>query len=121
MPEYPSLFVLHSLEEEFSERIERRLAVQAIINVLIVLIRFEPEFVGIRKKKQTEEQEDEDKSERGTSNQHSTPLIYYAKTLTFVVYYTADKQFAGRRAERKGGSGVQWLENSSQFERSANL
>ena len=62
MPEDPTLLIFHPLEEAFLEGIERRLAGQAIINVLVVRVRFEPEFVGVRKEQQAEEQEDDDKS-----------------------------------------------------------
>ena len=37
---------------------------KAIINVLIVRIRFEPEAVGVGKEQQAEKQENEDKAER---------------------------------------------------------
>jgi hypothetical protein len=47
LPEYPILPVFHSLEEKFSEWIERRFTGQAIINVLVVRICFKPEFIGI--------------------------------------------------------------------------
>ena len=38
------------------------------MDVLIVLIRFEPESVGIGKEYQAKEQEDNDKAERGMGN-----------------------------------------------------
>ena len=63
LPEYPSVLIFHPLEKEFPERIDRRFAGEAIINVLIVHFRFEPEFVGVGKEQPAEKQENEDKSE----------------------------------------------------------
>ena len=65
LPEHPTLPILHALEEEILEGIERRLSRETIINVLVILVRFEPEFVGIGEEQQAEEQENDDKSERG--------------------------------------------------------
>ena len=63
MPEYPILLILHSLQKKLAEWIERRLAGKAIINVLIVLVCFEPEFIGVVKeypaKKEKSEKEDQ--------------------------------------------------------------
>jgi hypothetical protein len=42
----PSLFISLAPEEEFPEWIERWSAGEAIINALIVHVRFEPEFEG---------------------------------------------------------------------------
>jgi hypothetical protein len=63
LPEHPSLLVLHPLEEEIPERVNGGLAGKAIINGLVVFVRFEPEFAGVGKEQQTEEQEGDDKSE----------------------------------------------------------
>ena len=57
--------VLHPLEEEILEGVERGFAGKAIINILVILVCFEPEFVRVRKEQQAEEQEDDDKSEGG--------------------------------------------------------
>jgi len=43
------MFVFHSLEEELPERIDGRLTGKAIINVLIVRVRLEPEFIRVAK------------------------------------------------------------------------
>jgi hypothetical protein len=72
LPEDPSLFVFHPSEEEISERIDRRLARKAIINGLVIFVRFEPEFVGVGKEDQAEEQEEQDKSQGGLG--HTTFL-----------------------------------------------
>ncbi len=63
LPKHPVLPIFHPLEKKLPEWIERRLAGKAIINVLIILVRFEPKLIGIGKKYQAKEQEDEDKSE----------------------------------------------------------
>jgi hypothetical protein len=47
LPEDPAPFVLHPFEEEIPERIERRLACKAIINGLVIFVRFEPQFIGV--------------------------------------------------------------------------
>jgi hypothetical protein len=57
------LLILHPLSEEFPERIDRRFACKAIINVLIILVGLEPELVTIAQKQQAEQQENEDKSQ----------------------------------------------------------
>ena len=49
LPKYPTFLILHQLEKEFSKRIYRRLSSETIINVLVILIRFEPELVGVGK------------------------------------------------------------------------
>ena len=61
------------LEEEIPERIERRLARKAIINGLVVLVRFEPEFVRVGKEQQTEQQEENGKSEGGLGHKAFLP------------------------------------------------
>ena len=65
MPEYPTLLVFHPLEEEILEGVGSPLIGEAIINVLVVCVRFEPEFVRVRKEQQAEEKEEEDKSKGG--------------------------------------------------------
>jgi len=70
LPEHPPVFVFHPLEEEFPERVERRLMGEAIINVLVVCVRFEPESVSVGKEQQAEEQKDENKSKRGFIQDH---------------------------------------------------
>jgi hypothetical protein len=59
----PSFSVFQPLEEEILERVKGRLAGKAIINDLIIRVRFGLEFVRVRKEQQAEEQEDDDKSE----------------------------------------------------------
>jgi hypothetical protein len=49
LPEFPAFSILHALEKKTPEWIDRRLTSQAIINVLVILVRFEPEFVRIAK------------------------------------------------------------------------
>ena len=65
LPEHPALLVLHPLEKEIPERIDRRLAGKAIINGLVIFVCFEPEFVSVGKEDQAEEQEEDDKAEGG--------------------------------------------------------
>ena len=65
MPKNPTLLVFHPLEEEIPEGIWGALAGKAIIQFLIILLRFEPEFIRVRKEHQAEEQEEDDKSEGG--------------------------------------------------------
>ena len=65
LPEHPAFFLFHPSQKELTERIDRRLARKAIINVLIILVRFEPELIRITKEQQAEEQEDDDKSQGG--------------------------------------------------------
>jgi hypothetical protein len=55
LPKQPALLILHPLEKKFPEGIERRLAGEAIINVLVILICFEPKFIAIGKEEQAEE------------------------------------------------------------------
>jgi hypothetical protein len=62
LPEYPALFIFHPLAEEILHGDERRLARKAIINVLIVLVGFEPQFVGVGNEYKAEEQEKYDKT-----------------------------------------------------------
>jgi hypothetical protein len=62
LPEYPALFIFHPLSEEIPHRDERRLAGKAIINVLVVLVGFEPQFGGIGNEDKAEEQEEKDKA-----------------------------------------------------------
>jgi hypothetical protein len=64
LPQDPAPFVLHPLEEKTPERVDGGLARQAIINGLVVFVRFEPELVGVGKEEQAEQQEEDDKSER---------------------------------------------------------
>ena len=78
MPKKPTLFVLNPLEEEIPEWVDGRLTCKAIINGLVVLVRFEPELVRVRKEQQAEEQEEDDKSERGLG--HDSYLSLRART-----------------------------------------
>lgn len=48
LPENPALFVFKPLEEEVFERIGSPLISEAVVKVLVVRVRFEPEFVRIR-------------------------------------------------------------------------
>lgn len=73
LPQYPTLLIFHSFQEELPERIQRRLAGEAIMNVLIILVRFEPELVAVREKQQAEEEKDQDKSERRVLSDHFEP------------------------------------------------
>jgi hypothetical protein len=54
LPELPVLLILHLLQKELPERIDRRLAGKAIINVPVILVRFEPELIGVPEEEQTE-------------------------------------------------------------------
>ncbi len=65
LPEHPSVLVFQPLEEELPKGIDRGLAGEAVVNVLIVGVCFEPEFPGVVKEQNTEEQEENDKSKRG--------------------------------------------------------
>jgi len=65
LPENPALLIFHPPEEEIPEWVERRFVRKAIINGLVVFVRFEPEFIGVGEEEQAEEQKDDDKSERG--------------------------------------------------------
>jgi hypothetical protein len=62
LPEFPELSIFHALEEKLPEWVDRRLAGKAIINVLVILIRFEPELIRVAKEQQAEKQKDEDKT-----------------------------------------------------------
>lgn len=53
------------LKEKFAEGVIRWLAGEAIINVLVILVCFELQFVRIAKEQQAEEQKGADKSKRG--------------------------------------------------------
>ena len=77
---FPALSILQSPQKEILERIGR--ACEAIINILIVRVRFEPQFVGIREEQQTENEEDEHKSKgRGGDHRHceEAPLLLNAR------------------------------------------
>jgi hypothetical protein len=71
LPKEPALLVLHPFEKEISKWVDGRLARKAIINGLVILVRFEPEFVRVRKEQQAEEQKQDDEAERGS---HTTFL-----------------------------------------------
>jgi hypothetical protein len=70
LPELPAASILNPLEKKLFEGVDGRLAGKAIINVLVILVRFEPEFVGIAKEKQTAEQKNKDKSKGGLASWH---------------------------------------------------
>src|SRR5687768_9036829 len=70
LPEFPAPSVLHSFWKEPPERIDRRLPGKAIINVLIVFVRFEPELIGVAKEQRAEEQKDKDKARRRLCDGH---------------------------------------------------
>ena len=74
MPELPARSIFHALKEKLAERIDRRFTRQAIINVPVILVRFEPEFIRVTKEQQAEEQKDKDKSERGRGTQIFTRM-----------------------------------------------
>ena len=63
LPEYPSLLVFHSVEKKLPKWIERRLADKAIINVLVISVRLEPEFIGIVQEYHAKKEKSEDKRE----------------------------------------------------------
>jgi hypothetical protein len=63
LPEKPTLFVFEPLEEEILEGIGGPLIGEAIIKVLVVRVRFEPEFVRVGEEQSAEEDEDDDKAE----------------------------------------------------------
>jgi hypothetical protein len=50
------------MKEEFPEWIERRFVGQAIINVLVVRIRFKPKFIGIVKEYSAKHEKSENES-----------------------------------------------------------
>jgi hypothetical protein len=50
------LLIFDPLQNELPEWIDRGLAGQAIINVLVILVRFEPKLVRVAKEQQAEEQ-----------------------------------------------------------------
>jgi hypothetical protein len=60
---FPAFAVFQPLEEEILEWVRGFLVGEAVVNVMIIRVRFEPQFVGIGKEQQAKEQEDEDKSE----------------------------------------------------------
>ena len=64
LPENPSLLVLHPFEKEISKGVNGGFSSKAIINGLVVFVRFEPEFVRVRKEQQAEKEKDEDEAER---------------------------------------------------------
>ncbi len=47
LPENPTLLVFEPLKEEILEGIRCSFVREAIVKVLVVLVRFEPEFVGV--------------------------------------------------------------------------
>ena len=57
------MLVLHPLQEELPEWIDRWLAAKAIINVLIICIGPEPQFVAVAKEQQAEQKKEDDESE----------------------------------------------------------
>ena len=65
MPENPTPLVFEPLEKEILERVGCLLIGKAIIKVLIIRLRFEPEFVRVRKEQSAKEQEDKDEAEGG--------------------------------------------------------
>jgi hypothetical protein len=62
LPEYPALFIFHPFDEEIPHGDERRLTGKAIINVLVILVGLEPQFVGVGDEYKAEEQEEKDKT-----------------------------------------------------------
>lgn len=65
LPQDPAFFVFHPFQEKSSERVDGRLAREAIVNVLIILICFEPQLICIAEEEQAEQQKNNDKSQRG--------------------------------------------------------
>ncbi|HKJ39403.1 MAG TPA: hypothetical protein VJ972_11550, partial [Anaerolineales bacterium] len=65
LPEKPTLLVFQPLEKEILERVGSSFVREAIIKVLIVCLRFEPELIRIREEQSTKEQEYEDEAKRG--------------------------------------------------------
>lgn len=70
LPEHPALFILHPFEKELPEGIDRGLPGETIINVLIILVCFEPKSIGVRKKQQAKEQEYNNKTKEGMEEVH---------------------------------------------------
>ena len=64
LSQHPLLLILQSLEEKVPERIRRIRPGQALIKLLVILVRSEPEFVRVQEEHQAEQQEDEHKTER---------------------------------------------------------
>ena len=58
LPEDPPLFVLQPSQEKLLEGTEGRFTRKAGIKILVILVGFEPEPVGIGKEHQTEDQEE---------------------------------------------------------------
>ena len=50
-------------EKEIFEWIKRGRAGEAVVNILIIRVRFEPQFVGVREEQPAEKEENEHKSE----------------------------------------------------------
>jgi hypothetical protein len=63
LPEHPSLLIFHPLEKEFSQWIYRWFAGKAIINILVVHVCLEPEFIGIVKEYPAKKEKSESESE----------------------------------------------------------
>ena len=80
LPENPSLFVFEPLEEEILEGVGSPLIGEAIIKVLVVRVRFEPEFIRVREEQSAEEEEDDDKSDGWVGVYH-----FFTTTGHFVV------------------------------------
>jgi hypothetical protein len=62
LPEHPAIFVLHPLQKKLPKRINRWLPGKAIINVLIIGIGLEPEFISVAQEQQAEKKKDENES-----------------------------------------------------------
>ena len=80
---FPAFAVFQPLEEEILERVKGRLSSKAIINGLVIFVRFEPEFVGVVKGQQAEDQEDDDKSEGGLDHIFFTESLVIARRALF--------------------------------------
>ena len=65
MPENPSLLVFEPFDEEISKGIDRRLTGKAIIKGLVILVRFEPEFVCVREEYSAKKKKEENEAKRG--------------------------------------------------------
>jgi hypothetical protein len=58
LPDFPALSIFHPFEKKLLERVYRRLAGKAIINVLVILVSSKPELIRVAKEQQAEEQKE---------------------------------------------------------------
>jgi len=82
------LLVFQPLEEEILEGIGSPLVGKAIIKVLIVRVRFEPEFVRVGEEQSTEEEEEENEVEGGLSDGSHVYLGIYFSSQSAIKFKT---------------------------------